>query len=531
MFVVQTSYAGLIYGVWGAKYTCIRLGRDLRVQSIWESRNSALQGSLRRKIYQDANSLGRRLQWFFLIISLTISDLLMVGLAFRAAYFVRFELSISLFQMVNPSVDYYQGLVFIIIPLWLAIFALIGLYNQKNLLAGTQEYSLVFNASTIGMISVVAAGFLLPDFIVARGWLLLAWLFAFLFTAIGRFTIRRIVYAMREMGYFLSPAVIVGVNEEAHSLAEQLTLWRKSGLLFLGYVSQDEAEAPTVFSNLPSLGSLDKLQEIVNSYAVKELILTTSALTRDEIVTLYKEYGLSKHINLRLSSGLFEVITTGVQITELASVPLVRVNNARLTGIDSVLKFILDYSITLPGLIFISPLLILIAILIKLDSPGPIIFRRRVMGVNGKQFDAYKFRTMSPNGDEILERHPELKAELDENHKLVEDPRVTRVGQILRKTSLDELPQLFNVLKREMSLVGPRMISPLEMKKYDKWDMNLLTVRPGITGLWQVSGRSNVSYAERVRLDMYYIRNWSIWLDIGLLLQTIPAVLRGRGAY
>jgi lipopolysaccharide/colanic/teichoic acid biosynthesis glycosyltransferase len=122
------------------------------------------------------------------------------------------------------------------------------------------------------------------------------------------------------------------------------------------------------------------------------------------------------------------------------------------------------------------------------------------MGVNGRQFDAYKFRTMSPNGDEILERHPELKAELDENHKLVEDPRVTRVGQILRKTSLDELPQLFNVLRREMSLVGPRMISPLEMKKYDKWDMNLLTVRPGITGLWQVSGRSDISYAERVRL-------------------------------
>lgn len=153
------------------------------------------------------------------------------------------------------------------------------------------------------------------------------------------------------------------------------------------------------------------------------------------------------------------------------------------------------------------------------------------MGVNGVQFDAYKFRTMSPNGDEILERHPELKFELEENHKLVQDPRVTRVGQFLRKTSLDELPQLFNVLKREMSLVGPRMISPLEMKKYDKWDMNLLTVRPGITGLWQVSGRSDVSYAERVRLDMYYIRNWSIWLDLELLLQTIPAVLRGRGAY
>jgi exopolysaccharide biosynthesis polyprenyl glycosylphosphotransferase len=466
-----------------------------------------------------------------LIVSLIITDLVMVALAFRAAYFVRFELSISIFQIVSPSVDYYQDLVFIIVPLWLGIFGVMGLYSRRNLLSGTQEYSLAFNATTIGMISVVAAGFLLTDFIVARGWLLLAWMFAFLFTAIGRFIIRRFVYALRVHGYFISPAVIVGVNDEARSLAEQLTIWKTSGLLILGFIDEDVPVDTPVYSNLRSLGRIDKLKSIIEQFDVKEVILTTSALSREEVVTIFKEYGVSNNLNLRLSSGLFEVITTGLQVTELASVPLVRVNKARLTGIDNVLKFILDYLITIPGLVLISPVLLLIAVLIKLDSPGPIIYRRRVMGVNGVQFDAYKFRTMNPNGDEILERHPELKAELEENHKLVEDPRITRVGQFLRKTSLDELPQLFNVLKREMSLVGPRMISPLEMKKYDKWDMNLLTVRPGITGLWQVSGRSDVSYAERVRLDMYYIRNWSIWLDLELLMQTIPAVLRGRGAY
>jgi exopolysaccharide biosynthesis polyprenyl glycosylphosphotransferase len=501
------------------------------MQSSWGSRNSVLQAALKTKIYKDANSTSRRLQWPVLIASLIIMDMLMVGLAFRAAYFVRFELSIPVFQIVTPSVDYYQDLMLIIVPIWLAIFGVMGLYSRRNLLSGTQEYSLAFNATTIGMISVVAAGFLLTDFIVARGWLLLAWMFAFLFTAVGRFIMRRIVYAMRVRGYFMSPAVIVGVNDEARSLAEQLTLWKTSGLLILGFID-DEVPADTpVYSNLRSLGNLDKLKNIIKQFDIKEVILTTSALTREEIVSIFKEYGVSNQLNLRLSSGLFEVITTGLQVTELASVPLVRVNKARLTGIDNILKSILDYSITIPGIILISPLLILIAILIKLDSPGPIIYRRRVMGVNGVQFDAYKFRTMNPNGDEILERHPELKAELEANHKLVEDPRVTRVGQFLRKTSLDELPQLFNVMKREMSLVGPRMISPLEMKKYDKWDMNLLTVRPGITGLWQVSGRSDVTYAERVRLDMYYIRNWSIWLDLELLLQTIPAVLRGRGAY
>jgi lipopolysaccharide/colanic/teichoic acid biosynthesis glycosyltransferase len=154
------------------------------------------------------------------------------------------------------------------------------------------------------------------------------------------------------------------------------------------------------------------------------------------------------------------------------------------------------------------------------------------MGVNGRAFDAFKFRTMHENGDQILDAHPELKEELAREHKLKNDPRITRLGRILRKLSLDELPQVFNVLRGEMSIVGPRMISPEEMEKYQQLGMNLLTVKPGITGLWQVSGRSDVSYEERVRMDMYYIRNWNIWLDLQIIFQTIPAVLIShRGAY
>jgi lipopolysaccharide/colanic/teichoic acid biosynthesis glycosyltransferase len=212
-------------------------------------------------------------------------------------------------------------------------------------------------------------------------------------------------------------------------------------------------------------------------------------------------------------------------------VPLVGVNKVRLTGVDLVLKFILDYVLTIPALIAISPILLVIAIAVKLDSPGPAIHRRRVVGVNGKEFDAFKFRTMRVNGDEILEQYPELKAELAREHKLKNDPRVTKLGAFLRKYSIDEIPQLVNVLRREMSLVGPRMITKAELDMYDKWDTNLQTVPPGITGLWQVSGRSDISYDERVRLDMQYIRNWTIWLDLQLILQTFPAVLMGRGAY
>ncbi|OUC06860.1 glycosyl transferase, partial [Litorilinea aerophila] len=167
-----------------------------------------------------------------------------------------------------------------------------------------------------------------------------------------------------------------------------------------------------------------------------------------------------------------------------------------------------------------------------LDSPGPVFYRRRVLGVGGKEFDAFKFRTMAVNGDEILARYPQLQAELQATHKLKYDPRVTRMGRWLRRTSLDELPQLINVLLGQMSLVGPRMISPEEADEYGRLKLNLLTVKPGLTGLWQVSGRSDLSYEERVRLDMQYIRNYSIWLDLQILfVQTIPVVLQGRGAY
>jgi lipopolysaccharide/colanic/teichoic acid biosynthesis glycosyltransferase len=209
----------------------------------------------------------------------------------------------------------------------------------------------------------------------------------------------------------------------------------------------------------------------------------------------------------------------------------VGVNKVRLTGINKIIKFLFDYAIALPAVILLSPVFLFITIAIWLDSPGPIIYRRRVMGVNGSQFNAFKFRTMYINGQEILASFPDLLDELAQNHKLKQDPRITRVGRLLRKFSLDELPQLFNVLLNQMSLVGPRMISPDEVKNYNHWGINLLTVKPGMTGLWQVSGRSDITYEQRVRLDMHYIRNYSIWLDLQVIWRTIPAVVKSEGAY
>jgi len=479
------------------------------------------------------SQLSPRGRWALFFACLVLVDVSMIGSAFSLAYWVRFDLNLPFFQDSSPSFLFYEGLVlFFVIPLWLAIFAASGLYGKQNLLGGTREYDLVFRGATFGLLPVVVAGFLEPKFIIARGWLLIAWALAFLLVASGRFTARRVVYRLRETGRFLSPAVIVGANQEGRWIAEQLLRSTASGLHLVGFIDEKVSAGTIMFHNLPSLGTVDQMDKIIKRYGIEEVILATSAISsRDRMLEIFKRYGASGEINLRLSSGLYEIITTGLQVQELGYVPLVNVNKVRLTGVDSILKLTLDYCLTLPGLIAILPLMGLIALAIKLDSPGPAIYRRRVMGLNGRQFDAFKFRTMHVNGDEILNQHLELKAELARNHKLKNDPRITRVGRLLRKLSLDELPQLFNVLLAEMSLVGPRMISPAEMAQYHQWGINLLTVRPGLTGLWQVSGRSDVVYEDRVRLDMYYIRNWTIWLDFQIILQTLPAVLKGRGAY
>lgn len=472
-------------------------------------------------------------QWTIFTVALAISDIVNILLAFRLAYIIRFDLSLSIFKLdVSPEIAFYRSLMLIILPLWIGLFAFQGLYNRNNLLGGTKEYSLLLNSSSIGIFSIITAGFLIPEFIFARGWLVASWVGAFLLPAISRFCIRRIVYVLRHFGFFLSNAVIIGANDEGILLAQQLMQWKTSGFNLLGFVDKKLPSGTKVIKNIHCLGNVEQLDEIVSKYNVEEVILAASAFSsRDNMLNIFKRHGTGDNLNVRFSSGMYEIMTTGLTVKEFAYVPLVTVNPVRLTGIDSLLKTILDYGITIPGLILISPLLLIIAIIVKLDSPGPILHRRRVVGVNNKEFDAYKFRTMHVNGDEILTNYPDLQRELAENHKLKDDPRITRVGKIIRKLSLDEFPQLFNVLKGEMSLVGPRMITPDEIVKYRQWDQNLLTVRPGITGLWQVSGRSDISYEERVRLDMHYIRNWSIWLDLQLLLQTIPAVLRSRGAY
>lgn len=199
--------------------------------------------------------------------------------------------------------------------------------------------------------------------------------------------------------------------------------------------------------------------------------------------------------------------------------------------IKALVKNALEWPIALAGLAVISPLMLVIAALVKWSSSGPVLHRRRVVGQYGREFDAFKFRTMVADADDILERDPQLRAAYLVSHKLDNDPRVTGFGRILRKYSLDELPQLLNVLRGEMWLIGPRMITPAELDRYGRHASKLLSVKPGLTGLWQVSGRQTTSYERRVELDMHYIDSWHPGLDLRIFFRTFAEVLRARGAH
>ncbi len=459
-------------------------------------------------------------------------DVLMLAIAMGLAYWLRFASATAFFQsdaLIQPELYLWFSVGLTV--LLLAAFWIYRLYTWRRLFRGAREFSAIFHSS-LSVLSLVALyQFFSENLLIARGWLGLAVLLSMLFAMLGRVLMRSRLARLRRRGHLTLPTVLIGTNDEAAVLAEQLALGSESGLKLIGFLTDDPSKVGQTLAEQPVLGVVSDLDDLVQQQGLMEVVIASSALRRDAILKLYRQYGNSAQVSLRLSSGLFEILTTGLQVQEFAHVPLIGVNRTRLNAPQRLMKTLLDVSVAATVLLVLSPLLLILAIVVKLDSKGPVIYRRRVVGLNGKEFDAFKIRTMHVNGDEILAQHPELQAELAANHKLKNDPRITTFGDALRKYSIDELPQLFNVLLGQMSLVGPRMISPAELEKYGRWALNLQTVRPGLTGLWQVSGRSDLTYDDRVRLDMFYIRNYSIWQDISILLNTIPVVLFGKGAY
>ncbi|WP_448592643.1 sugar transferase [Thermoflexus hugenholtzii] len=474
----------------------------------------------------------RELEWVGLRAGLVLADSFALLLAFFFSYWIRFETRLPIFyQPESPPVRYYGLLMAALIPVWLLIFAAHRLYAPDHLFHGTSEYMRVIQAASVGMMAAIVASFMEPALVIARGWLLLSWILSIALVGWERFLARRVVYALRARGRLQVPALIIGADEEGRMVAEQLRSSPISGMNLIGVLDPHLPRGKEVLPGLPVLGTPADLPRLVEQLGIREVIVSASALPREALVELFRTFAFHPQVNLRLSSGLYELLATGTEVREVMGVPLLYWRRLRLSPLEQILKTVMDYTLAAGALILLAPLMLLIALAIRLDSPGPVLYRRRVVGLGGKLFDAFKFRTMVVNAEALLEQNPALKEAFRQNYKLRDDPRVTRVGRILRRWSLDELPQLFNVLRGEMSLVGPRMLTPEEISRYGRWALNLLTVKPGITGLWQVSGRADLPYSERVRLDLFYIRNYSLWLDLAILAQTIPAVIRKRGAY
>jgi len=471
----------------------------------------------------------QRFSTHWAVAPLFLLDMACIALSMAGAYHLRFQL---LEYNATYSEVFYTRLAWIAIPMWLLIFAFHRLYNQDYLFGGIQEYANVANACTAGLVGLILYSVMdrRVAYDISRGWMAMVWFFSVASVSLARFGYRRLVYYLRRHGLFVRRALVVGANEEGRAVVDQLRASPTAGVEVVGFVEPARYQGLQV-EGVPVLSGLNRLESLIRSLEVEELIVIPTALRREELLAIYRDWGTDKRVRICLSSGLYELFTNGAHVREVGFIPLVSLNRTRITGVDALTKAVLDYVGALVSIVLLAPVFLISALLIRRDSPGSVIYRRRVVGLYGRRFDAYKFRTMVSDADAYLEAHPELKDEWEQDGKIQDDPRITRVGRLLRHYSLDELPQLFNVLRGEMSLVGPRMITPAELSHFGRWRHNLLTVKPGLTGLWQVSGRSDLSYEERVRLDMQYIRNYTTWTDLKLMFNTVLTVLKGRGAY
>jgi exopolysaccharide biosynthesis polyprenyl glycosylphosphotransferase len=336
--------------------------------------------------------------------------------------------------------------------------------------------------------------------------------------------LERAVVAIRRHRYAhgldLVPTIVVGAVEDlAAAGLDAPGLQRGLGMQLL------HTEAGTV-----AVKSFGQLEAVLGGGAARAVLLASSLPDISQIVELC----LRQYVTVYALGGTVRTLPYPSDVLFVNHTPLLRVRDLLIVGVGARVKRLMDTVLAGLGVLVFSPLLLVLAVLVKLTSRGPVLFGHRRLGEGGTPIRVYKFRSMVVDAEvrlqEVLAADPSLRAEYEATYKLKQDPRVTRLGRWLRRTSMDELPQLFNVLRGDLSLVGPRPIVADEIAKYGSASAVILRVRPGVTGLWQVSGRSDVDYGERVRLDMEYITHWSLWLDLRILAATLPAVLRRKGA-
>ena len=456
------------------------------------------------------------------------SDLLAIMLSFGWGFFwVRIYGFIHDYDSINAKsfITYWPYL-----PVFIIIFQLHKLYPGVSL-APSEE----MRRFCIG--SLIAYGIIIMSRYIETGvWdsINTAFLISFAFSTIILLTVRSATH------WFLHktklggiPTVIYGSGSTGKLVADCLLRSIRTGyapVLFL----DDNPLGDDEYMGIPIIHDTSIGPEIVKRYNIKMAIVAMPGLDAKKLKTLLNSSVSAFRYNV-IIPNFFNISSIWMSVRDFNGILGIDTSNKLNLTWNLVVKRFMDIAIVILGGILVSPFLLIIALLIKINSPGPVLYKQKRLGRNGKHFYAYKFRSMIIDADQqlkkVLEADHALKREWEENHKLYKDPRITAIGKLLRRTSIDEFPQLINILKGEMSLAGPRPIVDAEMEKYGEDYAKVFSIRPGLTGLWQVSGRSDANYLDRVAYDIYYLQSWSVWLDLWIIFKTFGAVIIGRGAY
>lgn len=464
---------------------------------------------------------------FLLPILLLIVDYIAIVSAEQVAFVIRN------FLMPNSGVLHISWLNFwIVFPL-----LYLGFINVEQLYSRRMQFwkliEQLFQASIYGTVAVIIILYIgqIADS-TSRLFIALFWISTFSLLTIFRYAVKKV---LEYFNILQIPVLIIGAGKTAELFVKGIIGDAGMGYRIIGLL-EDNNVGEGILKGFPVLGGFTDAENVIRHTGVQNVVIAAPGLEQGKLTELiYKVQPLVK--NMGIIPNLVGVPMGGIEVESLFNekLMLLRLKNNLARTVNRCTKIVFDFVLTLIGTVVISPILLFIAVWIYKDSPGPVIFKHIRIGKDGREFPCYKFRSMCVDAKEklaeLLKNDPEARAEWEHDFKLKNDPRITKSGAFLRKTSLDELPQIFNVLKGEMSLVGPRPVIKEELERYGEYVGDYLMVRPGITGMWQVSGRSDIDYTERVLLDSWYVRNWSIWIDLVMLFRTFKVVLFRKGAY
>lgn len=457
-------------------------------------------------------------------------DFILINAAFALAYYIRYELR---FPITVAEANYVAYTEYIPISLLLSagllvIYRIEGIYHYVRGRTWLEEFYGLLTATFTGIVILVFIFFFFRPQYYSRLIYLYAGVLSVFFLTVARVAVRMALGYLRQRGIGVDRALVVGGGEIGRAIMRNVLAQPDLGYRIEGFVDDDPDKAD--IGNFPRLGSTDQLARLLRERAIDEVIITLPWHAREKIMDIIEIAEVSG-ARVKIVPDLFQLSLSQIAVDAVGGIPLIGVKETSFTSGALALKRVMDVLLTAALLLLLLIPMGIIAFLIKISSPGPVIFSQPRVGRGGKLFTAYKFRTMRQGAEDEKEDLLHLNEASGPLFKMRNDPRVTSIGRWLRRTSFDELPQLWNVLNGDMSLVGPRPPLPNEVAQYQDWHKRRLDVAPGVTGLWQVSGRSELTFDEMVMLDLYYIENWSPWLDIWIMLKTIPALLTARGAY